>query len=344
MDFIIFGLGAIGTYIGGSLAHSGQNVVFIERAEAIRDNPVRQLRLEIQGQTIQMENPHLVSSLGEALDGKGPFVAIVAVKAFDTAALAAQMAPFTESLAGVVSLQNGVENETTLARSIGQDKVIAGTLTSAVGRSGLGNVTLERLRGIGLAGDNPLVTPLLGAFEKAGLRPAYFGDPQAMKWSKMLTNLLMNATSAILDMTPAEIMDTPGVYRLEVEQIREAARVMHALGYAVVDLPGTPVKALTFAIERLPQWLSQTVLKNGVVKGRGGKMPSFHIDLSQGRRQLEVGYLNGAVVRAGQISGVATPVNRLLTDTLEKIASGELSWQIYKHNPDKLVQDYLQSI
>ena len=41
-----------------------------------------------------------------------------------------------------------------------------------------------------------------------------------------------------------------------------------------------------------------------------------------GRTRSEVGYLNGAVVRFGQQAGVPAPVNRLLTDTLERIVRG----------------------
>ena len=58
-------------------------------------------------------------------------------------------------------------------------------------------------------------------------------------------------------------------------------------------------------------------------------MPSFHIDLYSGRGQSEVGYLNGAVVRYGEQTGVPTPVNRLLTDTLLALTHGEIPLDTY---------------
>jgi 2-dehydropantoate 2-reductase len=67
-------------------------------------------------------------------------------------------------------------------------------------------------------------------------------------------------------------------------------------------------------------------------------MPSFHIDLHSGRGKSEVDYLNGAVVRAGQREGVATPVNALLTDTLLQLTSGALSLEMFAHKPDRLLQ------
>ena len=73
-------------------------------------------------------------------------------------------------------------------------------------------------------------------------------------------------------------------------------------------------------------------------KGRGEKMPSFHIDLYAGRKQSEVDYLNGAVVRFGAQVGVPTPVNRLLNETLLALASGEMPRETFALQPEKLLE------
>jgi 2-dehydropantoate 2-reductase len=161
-----------------------------------------------------------------------------------------------------------------------------------------------------------------------------------MKWSKMLTNLISNATSAILDMTPAEIYAHTGLCNLEVLQLRETLKVMSTLEIQVVDLPGTPVRALAFAVRNLPMGLSRVLLKSAVSSGRGGKMPSFHIDLHSGRGQSEVDYLNGAVVRYGEQDGVPTPVNRFLNLTLLKLIAGELPVDYYARQPEKFLADF----
>ena len=62
-------------------------------------------------------------------------------------------------------------------------------------------------------------------------------------------------------------------------------------------------------------------------------MPSFHIDLHQGRGKSEVDYLNGAVVRFGQRFSVPTPVNRLLTETLLALTCGEIPIDTFAHRP-----------
>ena len=157
-----------------------------------------------------------------------------------------------------------------------------------------------------------------------------------MKWSKMLTNLIANPTSAILDMTEAEVLSHPGVFRLEIDMLRECLAVMRARRIRVVDLPGTPVRALALAI-RLPSWASKPFLARAAGGGRGGKMPSFHIDLHSGRGQSEVEYLHGAVVRAGKKSGIPTPVNSFLTRNLLALTRGEISLDQYARQPERLL-------
>lgn len=337
-----FGAGAIGTYIGGSLALHGHQVVFVERpalAEKLRANG---LRLRLDGQDQQVQQPEVLGDLGAALQ-TGPFdVALFALKSFDTQPALAGLRPYAAALPPVLCLQNGVDNEPALAAVLGAEKVIAGTVTSAIGRGGAGEVILERLRGIGVAAGHPLSDRLAAALDRAGLNARLYPDAAAMKWSKLLTNLLANASSAILDMPPGEIFAHPDLYRLEVAQLRETMRVMAAQGLRVVDLPGTPVRLLALGV-RLPAALSRPLLARAVGSGRGGKMPSFHIDLHGGRGQSEVDYLNGAVVRCGARLGIPTPVNRLLNETLLALTAGRLPLDTYARQPDKLLAEIPRS-
>ena len=112
---------------------------------------------------------------------------------------------------------------------------------------------------------------------------------------------------------------------------------MAALGLRPVDLPGTPVRALALAARRLPRFIAQPALTRALGGGRGEKMPSFHIDLHSGRGRTEVRYLNGAVVRFGAEHGVPTPVNAVLTDTLEALSTGTLDVASFRHSPEKLL-------
>lgn len=337
LQVLSFGAGALGTYIAGSLALHGHKVIFLERQQVAEELHESGLRLVIAGKEHTLLDINVVGSLVEALK-LGPFdVAIFALKSFDTAKALASLAPYAEDLPPILCLQNGVDNESTIAEVLGSNMVIPGTVTSAIGRRAAGDIVLERLRGMGVAAGHPLSLRLVTALDASGLNARLYKNAASMKWSKLLTNLIGNATSAILDMTPAEIFAHEGLYRLELAQLRECLAVMEAQSIPAVDLPGTPVRLLAFAVQKLPATISRPLLRRAIGTGRGSKMPSFHIDLHAGRGQSEADYLNGAIVRAGLRLGLPTPVNQILTDTLLNLTTGALQIEEFAHQPGRLL-------
>ena len=345
LKVLVFGAGAIGTYIGGSLALAGQQVVFVEKLSVVEELRQRGLRLDLTlDKRRQMKDAArvdpasfvIVSTLEEALR-YGPFdVALFALKSFDTQPALEGLRPYTDKMPPILCLSNGVSNEPAIAGALGKDKVIYGTVTSAIGRRGAGDIVLERLRGVGVARGHPLSEKLHKTFDAAYLNSQLFDDANSMKWSKMLTNLIANPTSAILDMTAGEVFANRDLYKLEIEMLRECLAVMDAQGFKVVDLPGTPVRALAFAT-KLPLWLSKPLLSRAAGAGRGAKMPSFHIDLHSGRGKSEVEYLHGEVVRAGEICNIPTPVNKVLTETLLALTNKEIPLEEFAHKPERLL-------
>ncbi len=312
LNILFFGAGAIGTYFGGSLALAGHNVVFVEQPKMVSELRERGLRLDLtiderrktkDAFVIEPRSFVIEPSLEEALKF-GPFdVAFFALKSFDTAAALEGMKPFADKLPPILCLSNGVENEQAIARVLGADKVIYGTVTTAIGRRGAGDIALEKLRGVGVAAGHSLSEKLVSAMNGAYLKCFLYPDAHSMKWSKMLTNLIANPTSAILNMTAAQVFANKELYKLEIDMLKECLAVMKAQNLEVFDLPGTPVKALAFAT-KLPLWLSKPFLSRAAGTGRGAKMPSFHIDLYSGRGQSEVEYLHGAIVREGKARGI----------------------------------------
>lgn len=345
MNVLTFGAGAIGTYIGGSLALAGHQVVFVEQPKVVDELRERGLRLDLtsderrktkDASRIDPPSFTIVSSLEDALR-YGPFdVALFALKSFDTPAALEGLKPFVDKIPPILCLSNGVSNEPAIAEALSSDKVIYGTVTTAIGRRGAGDIVLERLRGVGVAKGHPLSEKLNSALDKAYLNSKLFENADSMKWSKMLTNLIANPTSAILDMTAGEVFANKDLYELEIKMLRECLAVMEAQNIEVVDLPGTPVRALAYATT-LPLWLSKPFLARAAGAGRGAKMPSFHIDLHMGRGKSEVEYLHGAVVRAGEKCNVPTPVNKVLTETLMALTNKEIPLEEFAHKPEKLL-------
>ena len=333
---LVVGAGAIGGYIGASLSAAGHRVGFLcthrtaalIRAEGILcASPGNEFRI----------NPDVYETAEDLQAGPPPDLIIAAVKRYDLQDAVSPLRAFSGAMPPILSLQNGIGAEQDLAELLGEVEVIAGTVTTAVGRPRPNEVVVERFRGVGIAGPHPYAAYWVAELSNAGLGAQFYGDAESMKWSKVITNLIANPVSAICDMPPSHIFAHKGLFKLEMLQLREALAVMKGLDAEVVDLPGTPVRLLAFCARFLPLAISRPLLGSQLGKARGGKMPSFHGDLHSGRGKSEIGYLHGAVVREGQRLGIKTPVNSLLVSVLSGLISGRLDPGEFRNNPEALL-------
>lgn len=336
--FLIFGAGAIGTYLGASLSLQGHQVHFLEKEADIPDLRKRGLKITLGEGDFQATEAAFSSSL-DALPLNKIDLAILALKTYHLDAILPELLKRKNELPPLLCLQNGVESDKMLADALAPTVIIPGTVTSAVDRLDKGEIILQKKRGMGIAGDHPDLRDFQNIFDQAGLNCKIFSRADAMKWSKLLTNLLGNASSAILNLPPGVIYAHPGLYQMELEQIRECLRVMKKMSIPAVNLPGVPVRILAGVIRSTPPSLSQRLLSRMIGRGRGEKMPSFHIDLHSGRGKSEVDSLNGAIVRAGKKSNIDTPVNEFLTSLLTSLIAGQIPLTRYQDQPDLFLND-----
>lgn len=336
MRVLVIGAGAIGGWVGGRLAAGGHQLTLLGRAALAQAVEKRGLRLLTPDDEIVLRDVRVITRLAEAA-AYGPFdLALFSVKTYDTDATIAEMQAELESVQGnsqnlpaIISLQNGVRSEETLAAIFGPDKVIAGTQLNPISTPEAGIVMLEKWKGgIGLAPLTP-GTPIdlwVQVFDRAVLPTRAYADYRAMKWSKLMLNLIGNASAAILDMSTVEVFADLRLFELEIEMLRECADVMRRLGVRPVGLPGYPVSLLAWGVRYAPLFVLRPILRKLVAGGRGNKPPSLLLDLRRAKGRSEVGDLNGAVVRAGAQVGVPTPINRALTETLTGLTEGRLDW------------------
>lgn len=336
MRALVIGGGAIGTLAATALGTAGVEIVALARpatAQALSEQGYRLTGLEHD----QVVRPRLVTDDWARALATQPDVMVVAVKAYDTSALLAEVRP---NLGGrrpvVLCLQNGLDNEAALAKVFGADNVLSGTVTTAVGSRGPGDAVIERARGIGIASGHALSDPLADAFATGGHTVMRFADAGAMKWSKLLTNLIGNATSALLDWPVSRIYSHGGLYGVERRMLREAVAVMRALGLPVVDLPGVRVRLIPPVLV-LPAWLGRPLLRAAAGGGRGGKMPSFHVDVFSGKPLTEVAWLNGAVARYAARVKIQAPVNAALTSALNAASAGQPFALAFRNDPQALM-------
>jgi 2-dehydropantoate 2-reductase len=271
---VVVGPGAVGTFLGGTLAVGGHDVTLLGRRATVTDGRPLVLAEEGGTRSVTVRRSHDAATV--AL----PQLVIVAVKMFDLADALGAVARWPG--VPVLMVQNGVGAEAA-ALAARTSAVIAGSLTAAVDPLP-GGVHRRRRGGIGLAVVRPdgdtvaLVGRLAAAWAAASLPPRVYSDWAAMKWSKLVANLVGNATSALLDVDPASVYADPRGFAIERRQLREAVAVMRALGHTPVSLPGAHVGLLLRGID-LPEPLARRLVARGIGGARGGKAPSLRLHL-----------------------------------------------------------------
>lgn len=347
MRVLVIGAGAIGCLLGGRLAGAGHDVTLVGRSWLV--DAVQAYGLDIAVESRDDQHAHVkeikaVETVAAAFELHSPYdVALLTTKAHDVAKPIADLAQATTDPPLVACFQNGVGTEELVAEVIGTDCVLAGTISIPAAMMGPAVVETVQRGGIGLAPmtGQVAVTTLAEALREAGFVVATYSDYRAMKWSKLLLNIIGNATSAILGWPPERVYSHAGLFHLERSAFREALQVMTALGLEPVSLPGYPLPVILPFVERLPALVLRPLLQRAVRSGRGGKMPSMYVDLVAGRRRLEVDVLHGAVARHGERMGLKVSVNQTLTNVLQKLASGETPREQYSDKPQALLDTFL---
>lgn len=335
LRLLIIGAGAIGCFVGGKLASAGHAVTLVGRARTAAALQTGGLQLYAADGTVErVPSVNAVASVREAFPDTYD-AAVLAVKSYDTATVLDEMAPLEALLPpAILSLQNGVGNEERIAARFGPQRVLAGTITAPVEVIDPGAVQVTKPAfAIGLAdfrgnggnggdaGSGSLLYSLASSFSSAGLPARVHSDARSMKWSKLLMNMIGNAASAILAEPPGVTFADARIADLEIDALREALRVMAAAGIRPLNVEKYPLGTLAPLLRFGPRPLLRTALHRVVGGARGGKMPSLFLDLELGKRGSEVAWYNGAVVRQGVEFGVETPVNRLLTETVQQLAA-----------------------
>ena len=335
MRVLCYGAGAIGTLVGGYLARAGDTAALVGRQGHV--DAVNRQGLEMRLPSgPERAFPKAYSSLAQALDdGFNPELVILTVKGYDTPSAATDLQAHLPPATPVLTLQNGVGNEELLAGTLGRDNTLSGCITGSVGLPRPGCVELYSAKGgVSLAPLTPEspVAPVASLLARAGFTVKVFPDYRELKWSKLLLNILGNAVSAILDLSPLEVFKNRSLCGLEKAAFNEALAVMQAQGLHPVDLPGYPVRLLVFLFRSLPPAILSTFLAGRLGSGRDGKMPSLWIDLQKGRSRSEAAQLNGAVVARGRDLAVATPANARILAALTAILADPSRREEYRHN------------
>ncbi len=205
----------------------------------------------------------------------------------------------------VISLQNGIENESLLSKILGAERVAAGAAYVEATLNGPGSINHRRLSRLAIATttESGRPVPQLEEFkqlsEAAGLVCELASDSLTLKWSKLIFISAFSGWTTATARSVDQVLAEPELREAFKATLLETANVARAAGAKV-----NPEETLKGVLE-----LAQKL---------GDMRSSMQFDLESGKR-LEVEALNGAVVRTGRELGVPTPYNQALLALLTAI-------------------------
>jgi len=296
MEVLVFGAGSLGSLVGGLLSRTHE-VTLVGRDPHVAT--VRADGLRITGvETLEAAPSATTDATGASAD-----LAVVTVKAYDTAAAAQVLA--TGDYDAVCSLQNGMGNEDVLAEAV-DAPVVAGTATCGaelvepghVEWTGRGTITLGVWRP---ADDMALAERIATAFRAAGLDAAATTDVRRRLWEKLAVNAAINPVTALARVENGALR-SGGLADLARTAAAETAAVARADG---VDLPTDRARAAVDA----------------VVRETARNRSSMHRDVARERR-TEIDAINGYVVDRAAARDTPVPVNRTLATLIRGWEAG----------------------
>jgi 2-dehydropantoate 2-reductase len=295
MKIAIVGTGAMGSVYASLLGKAGHEVWAIDTWQDHTD------AIAASGLTVSgASGSFVVDSLhvGRAPHEAGACdVWVIATKAADVDAVAADIAPLLEADSVVMAFQNGLGAGERVARRIPEEHIVIG-IAEGFGSSipEPGHVHHEGMRLIRIGEMNGGLTERVQrieqAFDDAGFNVRAFADVTLMIWEKFLCNVTLSAPCAAFDVTVGELMADPEAWRVALGCTSEA----HRLGVA---------KGIRFPFDDPLQYVTDfaATIPNA--------SPSMRLD-HLARRRSEVDVINGQVVELSRELGFEAPYNETL--------------------------------
>ena len=315
----IYGVGAIGGWMGARLAAQGAQVSCVARGAtlaALREHGLRLIEAGADGEPT--ERAFAVQAAADPAELGVQDVVIVAVKAPAMAEVARHIGPLLGPHTVVLTAMNGVpwwflqgfggalagtrlasvDADGAIERAIAARQVIGCVVHASCSLDAPGVV--RRHFGNGLivgepaGGDSPRLAALAALLRAAGFDVTVSPQIQKDVWYKLWGNMTINPISAFTGATADRIMDDELARGFVSAVMLEAREIGARIGVPIAETPED---------------------RHRVTRKLGVFTPSMLQDVRAGK-PVEIDALVGSVRELGQLSGVATP----FTDALLGLA------------------------
>jgi 2-dehydropantoate 2-reductase len=302
LKICIVGCGAVGSLFAAHLARKGEAEVWAydvskDHVEAISKNGLR-----ISGAA---DFTARLNATADARELPHCDYGIVATKAIHTRTAIEQAAHAFDETSAVCSVQNGVGNEEIIADHVKQ--VIRGTTFPAGHPIAPGHIGFDIKGDTWIGPFEPTHTPmskveeLAGLITRSGMNVIPLKDARGAQWTKLIFNAATNPVGALTLLHHGAATRFEPTGQLFNDLISEGEAVAHALG---IELHGDP-RALVQKGANAPGKHRASMLQDVLAK-----------------RQTEVDFMNGAIVKWGETTGVKTPLNKAIRELVKGLEHG----------------------
>jgi 2-dehydropantoate 2-reductase len=304
MIVTVVGCGAVGSLFAANLAQLDDVEVWAldvwpEHVEAINAGG---LRLSGAGEVVGR-----LRATTDPAELPASDFGIVATKSMHTGpAVASAAHAFADG--AVVSVQNGVGNEEAVAEHV--ERVIRGTTFPAGKILEPGHVQWDVKGDTTIGPFEPSPAPLeaverlADACTRAGMPTTAVPDARGPQWLKLIFNAATNPMGALTGLTHGRVCEDPELRRVVTALVDEGKAVADAQG---ISLGGDPETLIDHAAQPDVAYDHKASMLQDV----------------EARRQTEIDFLNGGIVRFGREHGVPTPMNEAITALIKGL---ERSW------------------
>jgi 2-dehydropantoate 2-reductase len=306
MKLCVVGCGAVGGLFAANLAQLDDLEVWAfdvwdEHVQAINE---KGLRLSGAGEVVG--RPRATTDPGEvpACD-----FGIVATKSMHTGgAVAAVAHAFADG--SVCSVQNGVGNEEAIAEHV--ERVIRGTTFPAGKVVQPGHVQWDVKGDTTIGPFEPRPAPmeaverLADACTRAGMPTKAVVDARGPQWQKLIFNAATNPIGALTGLTHGRVCEDTA---------------LRALVSGLVDEGKAVAAAQAIELDEDPEQLIDYAARPEVAYDHKASM----LQDVEARRETEIDFLNGGIVRFGLEHEVPTPLNEAVTALIKGM---ERSWAV----------------
>lgn len=232
MTYSIIGMGAIGGFYGGRLAHAGLEVHFLSHSDYAF---VVEHGLQIDSCDGNFHLPH-INAYHTSADMPKTDVVIVGLKSVNNHLLPELLAPIITDNTVVVLIQNGIGLEADLQAAFPNLHIVAGLAFICSSKTQPGHINHQCYGSINLGNYScppERFSQILEDFQKAGLQVAEVPYEEA-RWKKAVWNMPFNGMTVALDTSTDKLLNNPATRQLIYDQMMEVIGAANALGIEAI--------------------------------------------------------------------------------------------------------------